>query len=78
MSGKPRTIGDRQSQGFIGFYVTCTDPMCRYSTPIRFESLELDPATPFSAIGKMRRLECAACGLPDVSIMPEPREYAVS
>ena len=78
MSAKSLTIADLEAQGFSGFYVTCADPFCRYSTAIRFESLGLAPSTPFSAIGKMRRLECAACGLPDVSIMPEPREYEVS
>jgi hypothetical protein len=78
MSTKSPTIADLQSQGFIGFYVTCANPMCRYSTPIRFESLGLNPSTPFSAIRKMRRLECAACGLLEVSIIPEEREYKAS
>ncbi len=78
MSSKSLTISDLQSQGFSGFYVTCTDPLCRYSTAVRFESLGLAPSTPYSAIGKMRRLECAACGLEDVSMMPEPQEYEVS
>ena len=78
MSTKSLTIADLQSQGFIGFYVTCADPMCRYSTPIRFESLGLNPSTPLSAIRELRRLECAACGLEEVSIMPEEREYTAS
>jgi len=78
MSTKSPTIADLELQGFVGFYVTCADPMCRYSTPIRFESLRLNPSTPFSAVRKMRRLECAACGSLEVSIMPEQREYKAS
>jgi hypothetical protein len=78
MSTKSPTIADLELQGFAGFYVTCANPMCRYSTPISFESLRLNPSTPFSAIRKMRRLECAACGSLEVSIMPEQREYKAS
>ena len=78
MSTNSPTIADLQLQGFVGFYVTCVNPMCRYSTPICFESLRLNPSTPFSAIRRMRRLECAACGSAEVSIMPEQREYKAS
>ena len=72
------TIADLQLQGLVGFYLTCANPMCLYSTPIRFDSLGLDPSTPYSAIGKMRRLECAACGSTEVSTMPERRDYNAS
>lgn len=65
------TIVELQSQGFVGFYVTCTNPMCLYSTPIRFESLMLEPSTPVRLIEKMRRFECVACGCLQVSTMPE-------
>ena len=78
MSTKSPTIADLELQGFAGFYVTCANPMCRYSTPITFESLRLNPSTPFSVIRNMRRLECAACGSLEVSIMPEQREYKAS
>lgn len=74
MTLKSPTIADLQSQGFVGFYVTCTNPMCMYSTQVHFKSLGLDPSTPISAIGKMRSLECAACGSPQVSAMPEWRD----
>ena len=47
MSTKSPTLADLELQGFVGFYVTCANPMCRYSTPIRFESLRLNPSTPF-------------------------------
>src|SRR5208283_1909193 len=78
MSTKSPTLAELELQGFVGFYVTCANPMCRYSTPIRFESLRLDPSTPFSAVRKMRCLECAACGSLEVSIIPEQREYKAS
>jgi len=60
MSTESLTIADLQSQGFIGFYVTCADPMCRYSTPIRFESLGLNPST---LIRDQRNASFGVCGM---------------
>jgi hypothetical protein len=67
----PPTIADLQSQGFVGFYVTCSNPMCLVSTPISFEALALDPRTPFPSIEKMRRFVCSACGAQQISTMPD-------
>ena len=75
MTKKSLSIADLQAQGFAGFFVTCMDPMCLYSTPVSFECLALDPAVSVSEIGDMRRFECASCGSLKVSTPSEWRDH---
>src|SRR5208337_1512939 len=49
------TIADLQSKDLAGAWVTCCNPICLRSTPVRFEAISLAPETPFPAIARTRR-----------------------
>jgi hypothetical protein len=78
MAVAPPTIASLQSQGVPGFFVTCSNPLCQQSTPIEFEALSLDPATPLPEIEKKRSFFCPACGSKQVSTLPDWRADWVS